>query len=391
MKIVENDPSVLAKICRKYFDRFLNGTNCAPMYGTINTQGLVGEVTGICDRVIGDVCRYIDENRILMPMTGEETKKLDTIDASKLFDRSTSREHGRNIITLLPKPVYSGIGNDVDTSALTAIDYLPCFEKGRLIVAKKRSICWEIQKLDIQESGIDASIRIWDCIEDDSYCVCCASDIIKLSDFLGNDENGHPIICKFSMIYNGKKAAEYADKNIKLMKSLYKWGDRESFLFDVAVKDYIRDKIDGFYCRDYFPAVFLNTIMHINHILSDNKGKSMKKRDSGTIGNMERKNNTDSVQPGCITRTICVGGKNVSFTSKSRPRPASASLVRTYSVAQWKRKATVRKYKSGKTAYIRETVCHRKGFETDGTDVPQRVIRIKNNTGKKKHEDGNAM
>ena len=60
----------------------------------------------------------------------------------------------------------------------------------------------------------------------------------------------------------------------------------------------------------------------------------------------------------------------VRITSKERPKTWNAETIIHYKVESWSRRGHVRKYKSGKVAYIKPMTCHRHGTGKDARKAP---------------------
>ena len=83
-----------------------------------------------------------------------------------------------------------------------------------------------------------------------------------------------------------------------------------------------------------------------------------------------------SDKPEKIVRKLYVDAGEISFKSDTKPRAAGRNTVRSYSMATWKRKGHLRVYKNGKTVYIKEQICHRKGLDGDGSRIPPKLIKV---------------
>lgn len=72
------------------------------------------------------------------------------------------------------------------------------------------------------------------------------------------------------------------------------------------------------------------------------------------------------------------------------PRPVSSKSIRNYKIPSWTARGHVRRYKSGKTVYVKPSVHHRRSLSNPDGKIPQTVINIINDekTAKGGEHDG---
>ena len=70
-------------------------------------------------------------------------------------------------------------------------------------------------------------------------------------------------------------------------------------------------------------------------------------------------------------KTTYIG--NVQIRSSQKPRKPCTSI--TYHVDSWTKRGHIRHYKSGKTVYIPEKVCHRRKAETTKPTNAKIIVR----------------
>lgn len=360
-----------------------------------------------------------------------QIEHLDTIDMTTIFSgMDYVRDNANEKLTYMPRPFQ--LGGDPESGYITkgpAINMLPCFEQGSVKVNKKRYIVWKIKTLKLEEAEIKADICLWNYVKShNGWNLTCMvntilSDFIelkakaeenrkfmefadKIENVIRSIENKPQAMTQTIETENGKIKfdlsetnglmendcyicmldyhdqqwfAKYVCDNINDVSAFCHWTEREHYIMkNIVAPSAGQYGFSGKELAQLTVFLFYDIIGYVNEQL---KNKKVKKKTTSISKKTEEIKmtttiNKDAEQPEQMIHVLNVGEKQISFKSDKKPKAATEKLMRTYSVATWKRRATTRVYKNGKTIHVKESVCHRKGFESVDGEVPQSIMRI---------------
>lgn len=381
----------IRKLAHEYMRVMKPGAGSPVVSAALTEDTALSAIAETQRKIRTDVHSYLERKGIIM--NEKDLLSLDTVDASALFKEYIIRkENKENKSVQLPIPgrlCRDDSGKPHICDAVTegpAINLIPCFEKGVLKVNKKRYIAWEIVRLDACGAEIDAGIRLYDYIKTGTWQVNLIMDV-AVSDTFDNI-NGEKAYIKREKYYDTVSFLEMVESDLHEMEKRYRWGSGEKLILresDIPYAKRYEKNTEQF--SEYIPLIFFDTIAYVNMMLGRKKIKEtrQKERTGDTENGMETTNcnsgKTNEKQGGSdkpekIVRKLYVDAGEISFKSDTKPRAAGRNTVRSYSMATWKRKGHLRVYKNGKTVYIKEQICHRKGLDGDGSGIPPKLIKV---------------
>lgn len=254
---------------------------------------------------------------------------------------------------------------------------IPCFEEAVVKLNTNRWLYWKILELNI----------------DENRC------LVKLQDYAGTNSNWSAgATGVWELTPNNIECVSFqsADNLISQAMSVnIDFTEDEKYVYKQLFKhaNILKTKDNELQeeeaCKKSLLTTFLLTTMLINKGLSSNK-LSKGKVAIKTASNKKVKTELTPEQPQeakkKLVRTLIVSKENdanndaeILITSDKVPKVPSEEYVRHYSVAAWKTRATVRHYKSGKTAYVKECVHHRHALQKDSeeSEVAKREYKVK--------------
>ena len=116
---------------------------------------------------------------------------------------------------------------------------------------------------------------------------------------------------------------------------------------------------------------FFTTIVRVNHELSSNKPKAVRKKDSNTKVKAIKDAEPDKNPKPQIIRTLPSG---VTIKSENIPKAPTLEIIRHYKIASWGRRGHLRHYKNGKVVYIAPCIAKRKDFDSETVVKRQKII-----------------
>ena len=127
---------------------------------------------------------------------------------------------------------------------------------------------------------------------------------------------------------------------------------------------------------------FAMAILRTNLTLRSEKPKTKKEDTENPVSEKNGakvKTITGEVDTSPKPRVIRTYRSGITITSEKPPKSTAKEIIRKYTVESWKTRGHVRHYKTGKTAYIRPSVHHRKCLKGQGSGEPaQTIIVVKN-------------
>lgn len=241
---------------------------------------------------------------------------------------------------------------------------IPCFETGTIRITPYRYATWEIKTLDLENAIMVIAIQQYTSTEATPW-----EPGIQGTYHLAFTDATEKTICNMSyntypQIYkklNYKTQLHWNDEDIK------KWNSHIIQGAENAMAEFDHAHTNP---GELLLKMFMTIIARVNYELSKHKA-SRPKQTPATVSYEKPKIITQENPQERTQFVRTIGG--LSVKSEKPPKPPTKRTVIHYSTATWPVKGHVRKYKNGKTVYIKPTVKHRKALQSQ-TDKPLQTI-----------------
>lgn len=277
----------------------------------------------------------------------EDIESMDMIDVSKMLDRDSY-----NKISDLPSMKIT----EEDKKKLDDCWYLiiPPFEEGVLKINKGRYIRYALQK--INEKKHCYSVYLEDFAYDRNVWMLDSKSV-----GIAYWKNG-----KLSYKVGGNLGSTLMENTLK--KHEAEW-DEDNLLYFREVAIPILKSVEEKDDLDVLFTHFFMTICKANIQLAESKPKAI--RGSGK----QIKTGPGELDKNPKPKIVRTTSGGVRFTSVKVPKVPSEENIRKYKIEAWKTRGHIRRYKSGKTTWVKESVHHRKCLRTDEeTKLAQTII-----------------
>ncbi len=313
-----------------------------------------------------------------LAMSEEEIKSKDMIDMTALHSRPVNAwdAPGLDFDQEMARD-YNTFMNDPQAGFYRA---LPCFDEAVLKLNTGRFVYFKVESVDFESE----SYRIY------------------LRDYILREALWQPGTCGEATIAREPNKTQFTlqsgTDDALLFDQIYRqiplnqfdWTRMERSLWrDVIIKnaEAVRDMLAGKQTNNLVELgrLFMRYITVMNFFMERYRPKlapgqkrkppapDMKSNRSNKSNHEPNKNDTGTDAPERLVRTIGM----IRVISASAPRRTTSKSFRYYRVESWTARGHVRKYKSGKTVYIRPTVHHRKALAGNKSGPPQSVVVLK--------------
>ena len=309
-----------------------------------------------------------------------------------LFDRKTIKSF--DVINMINFNLPDEEENAVNLFRRDFYSWIPPLERGVLRILTRAYIYFELYDIDIDGKNYSMKMQVYESNPDDENYPWFLTFIADYTVSKGNDAAECSItINDYSDFYT--IVTEYEEDGVTLKSLLWSNNDEKRFFkeYTLTVLEHLVDMKfagfpspagvsnfedetremddDGFLNYVFTTGIsFLYSVSEANYMLSRNKPVAQRKTHNKSV--MVRDENAKKPKRQIIR---AVGG--IKIKSVKIPKVPSEDSVRKYKVSVWNKRGHVRHYKSGKTVYIRQTICKRKCFDNNGVPL-QTVIDIKN-------------
>lgn len=288
----------------------------------------------------------------------KELKVMDTIDYSKMITDKDLKSSAMPSVSLTDKEK-----EEVDKCWYLI---LPPFKKGVIKPNRHRYIVYEILEIneedhsyivEMQDYGYDSSV--WGMF---SHVIGYFKWDISINDEVG--KSGYH--CQYS-----SQGFDISDMVVREYKKILGDLDKDHcFYMENVLIPSLKD------CKNDndFDALLLHFALisiRTNIQLLDGKPKAI--RGSG-VKIKTKAGEIDKNPKPKIVRALSGG---IQIKSEKIPKPVSSDTIRKYSLEAWKTRGHIRRYKNGKTVWVKESVHHRKCLQTEEKSIiPQTIIKV---------------
>lgn len=288
-------------------------------------------------------------------LSRKELKEMDTIDYSKMVNEE-----------ILSSALPSVRLTDKETEELDKCWYmiLPPFKKGVIKPNRHRYIFYEIHEINEEEHSYIVELH------DYAYESSIWSKGAQVLGYFRWDPTIESDIKGYHAQYyaQGHSMADIVKLNRDAIKdSLNK---EKMFYFDEILIPALKDTEDD---HDFNALLVHFAFISIKTNIQLLEGKPKAIRGSGTKIKTSAGELDKDPKPK-IVRALSGG---IQVKSVKIPKPVSPDTIRTYTLEAWKTRGHIRRYKNGKTVWVKESVHHRKCLQTDDKSViPQTIIKV---------------
>lgn len=296
--------------------------------------------------------------------TNADIEKMDTIDLR------TSRD--------LSEDTRQGIERFLQNTFPILYAAIPCFEKGCLAVNDRRRILFEVKSIDTETGSVTTWIQ--DCTkqnEGQRWDIGISGEVTM--SFCGAEKT------RIETEYSAQNVTDFVNLYTLIPPSRLRWDKETMRLWTEVVLQNAVDQKKRFADANADPMVqlariFYSNIIVSNYYLSQFRPKILvpEKTAKETKPGENESAKQDRPAPENIPekRVRVVG--SIQFVSEKPPHAASHKTIRQYKTAVWTTRGHTRRYKSGKIAYIKPSVHHRKALQEKEQTPAQSIIQIKN-------------
>ncbi len=285
----------------------------------------------------------------------KDVKALDTIDYSKTVDMKGE--------SLSAMPSIRLTDQDFDELSECWQLIIPPLSQGVLRINRCRYLVYEVK--DVFEERNEVGVEIYDYAYD--KCWALENIVVGLYRWNRKDQSiGHAI--------RGVRLSEIADA---LVPELDTFTENEKLYMKMVVYPYLKSVEEEDDLKDvlqHFTLAMIKTNLQL--LQGKPKAKRSSKAKITTVAGEAQK-----IPKPQVVRTL-VGG--IEVKSVKPPRIVTGEILRKYTLEAWNTRGHVRRYKSGKTVWIKPSVHHRKCLEKGAMNiVPQMIIKVQK---EEKHE-----
>ena len=318
----------------------------------------------------------------------EQAAKLDAIDARQMSYAIKSNE------ALAEEHVSYLFQTD------SILHIIPCFTEGILYEIQETVVHWKILNLDLEHNAFTVQITnyfLTDKIDNQTNLwIMSSRQTAKISaipnndiDFTYTDENG---IQRKPIQYRIETKPEHIIQQDQLMRSINQQAmgltPAEKYSFNVIFRDAAdwfatdcmeRSGIAPFIHSEYS---FLYVMAGVNMFLNRKPARTPASDFVPSLPTVtNRKTGTKYAPETPPEKTVRVIDM-LTFVSEATPRKPTLRNVARYLTPEWQVRGHIRRYKSGKTAYIRPHINKRRKLPdaVPAGNRPQQIIRIRDNT-----------
>lgn len=265
------------------------------------------------------------------------------------------------------------------TNIDTIFDVIPCFEKGYIKLNKNRFLYFELLELKLDETSPSARIKIQDysTIDIGRRSWMPGTYTILNIDWSKDDDKEKIKPTEFNSFDSIYRNTDY--------RKLH-WSEDEIYLWNkyctthaeafINTSDKETKGLNGaMTLMDYY--VYAITIVN-DKLKNQTLSRAKRVLSSNTHTGKPVKATTSDNAPKRLIRMLGTSDSEIKIISEKAPKAPSEEYVRHYSVASWTVRGTIRKYKSGKTVYIKEHAAHRHALKNTDQTLTPAVIKVKN-------------
>lgn len=290
-----------------------------------------------------------------MMHTYKEIKAMDTIDFSSILNNPAVKSSD------LPSFQFT----DYERNQLNACWYLliPPFKEGVLRINKHRYVKWEVY--EVNEADHSYRVILYDYARDKVWML----ENLAVGYIGWNNEE--PTGKKFKFQIDGDTMYEIVNRHLFEEGETKGWSKDDLLYFKIVAVPYLKSVTHKEDDLDSLLAHFAGLMVKTNVQLLSEKPKAV--RGSGNKIKTEAGEIDRNPKPR-IVRTLSNG---LIISSIKIPKSASPDTIRKYHIEAWRSRGHIRRYKNGKTTYVRESIHHRKCLANDEKSIiPQTIIKV---------------
>ncbi len=308
------------------------------------------------DLLLHKMKRYSDwaiDNKMMH--TYKEIKHMDTIDFTPLLTKVPNK----------PSDLPGFELTDYEREQLNSCWYyiIPPFKEGVLRPNKHRFIKWEVY--EINEEDHSYRVIFYDYARDKVWML---EDLAV--GYIGWD-NSEPTGKRFKFRIDGDTMYEIINRHLFEEGETKGWSKDDLLYFKTVAVPYLKSVTHKEDDLDSLLAHFAGLMVKTNVQLLSEKPKAV--RGSGNKIKTEAGEIDRNPKPR-IVRTLSNG---LIISSIKIPKSASPDTIRKYHIEAWRSRGHIRRYKNGKTTYVRESIHHRKCLaNNEKSIIPQTIIKV---------------
>lgn len=290
----------------------------------------------------------------------KELKEMDTIDYSKMVSDRNIRPAAMPAVPLTDK--------EKEEADKCWYIILPPFKKGVIKPNKHRYILYEVLEIDeddhsyvveMEDYGYES--HVWSM---DAHVIGYFRWDTSINDEVG--KSGYH--CQYAA-KGFNMSTIIANEFEKTMGKMDK--DRKYYVEKILIPTLRETEKDN--DLDALLLHFALICIKTNVQLLNGKPKAIRGSESATKIKTKAGEIDKNPKPK-IVRALSGG---IQVTSVKIPRPVSPDTIRRYSLEAWKTRGHIRRYKNGKTVWVKESVHHRKCLQTEEKSIiPQTIIKV---------------
>ena len=305
-------------------------------------------------------------------LTKEDLAKMDVIDVTSFWPDPSKATAGQE------EPVKAYLLEASDAGAMLYAA-MPCFAKGAMIVKDDRFILFEVTGLDEERNRVEIYLDMYQSGEaaPDRYIRCVAGPIgIEIEP---SSDGGADLYCGI----DDEKIIAAPEILAKIPPRDLPWGPREKQFWELvvlqnAVDQAARCKANQAHGLLYLGQQFTNTIITVNYLLSRHRPVMERPANADGTRKAPTKTPVAPTKPP-PKRSVRVVGP-VRLASVRPPKAPDGKSARNYVRAAWTVRGHTRKYKSGKTIYVKPHVNKRRSLDAGAEPLPSTVRIAANGT-----------